>query len=345
MATVARVTTGIYLVTSIAAIAELHRAALALAPAPATTSSADGLSAPPPPSPPESRVLRLLALDPVHAPLAAWTYLTYPAPETIVWRLTVTVPALFYSLRYFERHWGARGLLRFLFASAGTTSALVMVWYLLVLRLWWPVGDDTRIHGAIGLAASGIVAYKQCVPEHVVKFGIGSGFRVKHLPFAWLIGNAVTFALLGATYLPYYALSLAGFLAAWWYLRFVRFEDAIRGDRSESFAFASFFPDRIQPWIRPVTDRIFQLAVRLKLVSAAPTRILDMDPRRRSGFVRLAPARRFLASATKPVAVATPPLTPSTGSSSASAAGISDSDRRKATALRALEERLKQPPH
>ncbi|ORZ39662.1 hypothetical protein BCR44DRAFT_102418, partial [Catenaria anguillulae PL171] len=209
---------------------------------------------------------QLLALDPIANPLWPWTWLTYPAFESVPLVALLATPALYMSLRYFERGWSPRGLLKFLAGTtlAGAAWVLVLAW---VLKATTGV-ITPKTHGVAATLASLVVAFKQGVPEHVVSaVKVVPGFRVKHLPFAWLVLNSVLFVVVGSKFLPNFVLSTAGFIASWWYLRFVRIEDGIRGDRSDAFAFVAFFPDKIQPLLRPPLNAIFALFVKLRLIS------------------------------------------------------------------------------
>ena len=49
-------------------------------------------------------------------------------------------------------------------------------------------------------------------------------------------------------------LTLYGFIISWTYLRFVKEQNGVRGDRSEEFSFVSFFPEILKySIIRAVT--------------------------------------------------------------------------------------------
>jgi membrane associated rhomboid family serine protease len=51
--------------------------------------------------------------------------------------------------------------------------------------------------------------------------------------------------LIGLIHVAFYQ-ALFGLLVSWIYIRFYKVQDGIRGDRSETFAFASFFPQVLQ---------------------------------------------------------------------------------------------------
>jgi len=86
---------------------------------------------------------------------------------------------------------------------------------------------------------------------------------------------ASLFALIFNTYASA-LLTWLGFYISWIYLRFYKgtFVDlsssqqpSLRGDASESFSFASFFPEQIQPPIASIADTIYGVVVSAKLLT------------------------------------------------------------------------------
>ena len=92
------------------------------------------------------------------------------------------------------------------------------------------------------------------VPEHRIILGGILTLRTKHVPslFIFLLGLATLIATVlwddwgwdffNILWIQY----LSGSFSAWVYLRFYQTRDGIRGDRSETFSFVSFFPDATQ---------------------------------------------------------------------------------------------------
>ena len=113
------------------------------------------------------------------------------------------------------------------------------------------------------------------MPEHTVTIARGViKLRVKHFPAIFLLGNTVAGIVLGLDT----ALILAwmGFLSAWIYLRFYKFSpdlsssstgasSGIRGDASETFAFAAFFPDPLSTPIAAASDKIYDALVAMRI--------------------------------------------------------------------------------
>ena len=114
-------------------------------------------------------------------------------------------------------------------------------------------------------------------------------------------------------------LALFGFLTSWTYLRFYKtvFPDldtsqasSMRGDASETFAFAEIFPAPVKPFVAVLADQVFEAMVAMRLCT--PFSQADVSAARGENFLqRGAP-----------------------GSARAEA------ERRRAIALRALDQRL-----
>lgn len=117
-----------------------------------------------------------------------------------------------------------------------------------------------------------MVAFKQLVPEHTVTILKGIiKIRVKHFPAIFLAANTISGIVVGTD--TALVLAWLGFLTSWIYLRFYKKQPdlsgastggkGIRGDASETFAFASFWPDAVQPAIAVFADSIYNALVAL----------------------------------------------------------------------------------
>lgn len=100
--------------------------------------------------------------------------------------------------------------------------------------------------------------------------------RVKHFPAIFLVANTISGILLGTD--TAMILSWIGFLTSWTYLRFYRISpslssastgesSAIRGDASDTFAFAYFFPDVIHSPVAVVAVHVYNALVLLRICS------------------------------------------------------------------------------
>jgi len=130
------------------------------------------------------------------------------------------------------------------------------------------------IQGSIAIQAAFLVAFKQLVPEHTVTILKGAvKVRVKHFPAIFLLANTIS----GVVFFTDTAaiLSWLGFLTSWTYLRFYKRQpdlsgtntggSTLRGDASETFSFAYFWPDVMHGPVSALADRIYNLFVSLKI--------------------------------------------------------------------------------
>jgi hypothetical protein len=98
----------------------------------------------------------------------------------------------------------------------------------------------------MALQAGFLVAFTQIIPEHQVQLLGGMlKLRVKQIPMLYVTFSNIM-VLIG--YQSPFILIQFGWLTAWFYLRFLKQNEGMdfRGDRSETFAFASWFPPFIQ---------------------------------------------------------------------------------------------------
>lgn len=134
----------------------------------------------------------------------------------------------------------------------------------------------TQICGGVAIQGSFLVAFKQLVPEHTV--AIFKGFvkmRVKHFPALFLLLNTLSGIVIGTDTAA--ILAWLGLLTSWTYLRFYKRQPdltgtstnglGIKGDASETFAFACLFPDVMQPPIAFVADQIYKVLVAIKILT------------------------------------------------------------------------------
>ena len=101
-------------------------------------------------------------------------------------------------------------------------------------------------HGMMALQAGFLVAFTQIIPEHQVQLLGGMlKLRVKQIPMLYVTFSNIM-VLIG--YQSPFILIQFGWLTAWFYLRFLKQNEGMdfRGDRSETFAFASWFPPFVQ---------------------------------------------------------------------------------------------------
>jgi len=195
----------------------------------------------------------------------------------------------------------------------------------------------TSINGGIAVQAGFLVAFKQLVPEHTVTIAKGVvQVRVKHFPAIFLVANTISGLLLGTD--TAMILSWIGFLTSWTYLRFYRISPslssastgecpAIRGDASDTFAFAYFFPDVIHSPIALIADQVYNALVLLRICS--PFSDDDVQEGNEQASSR--------GHGTLPTVLNAPVGSGSEGRRD-------EAERRRALALRALDQRLYSAP-
>lgn len=133
----------------------------------------------------------------------------------------------------------------------------------------------TTIAGTIPLQISFLVAFSQLVPAHTVTLfrGIVS-LRVPRFPLLY-IGLVTVLSLTPILTSASLFLSIFGFLTSWTYLRFYKtvFPDldsssqpaSLRGDASETFAFAEFFPAPAKPFVAALSNSVFDFLVAVRI--------------------------------------------------------------------------------
>lgn len=228
-----------------------------------------------------------------------WTLVCATFVEQNIVTLLINGATMFYGGKYLERAWGSREFGKFILVLALasnlsmvllylTTAAIrgkpeiayVLFWGLSSLPVFYnmltsrPSFSMKGIGGGIAVQSSFLVAFKQLVPEHTVTILRGLvKIRVKHFPAIFLLLNFIGALFLGTDVA--FHLSWLGLLISWTFLRFFKYQPGlsgtstsgrgIKGDASDTFAFACFFPDAIQPPINFVAERIFAILVAVRI--------------------------------------------------------------------------------
>jgi hypothetical protein len=186
------------------------------------------------------------------------------------------------------------------------------------------------ISGGIAIQAGFLVSFKQLVPEHTVSILKGMiRMRVKHFPALFLLLNTISGLLIGtetAMFLSWFA-----FITSWTYLRFYRAQHlltasttggegpTVKGDASDTFAFAHFFPEPIHTPIAAVSDKIYDVLTAMRICT--PFTAEDVESGNEQAIAR---AEGGL-----------PTLMSNRGSGRRE-----EAERRRALALKALDQRL-----
>ncbi|EEH22258.1 hypothetical protein PABG_04469 [Paracoccidioides brasiliensis Pb03] len=216
-----------------------------------------------------------LTLVPSNFLFYPWTLLTATCLEQNILTVIITGATVLYGGKYLERAWGSREFAKFILVVALMPNVVMVFLYILWAGITSNSGVAAKgISGGISIQAAFLVAFNQLVPEHTVTILKGLvKMRVKHFPALFLLLNAIGGLILGTDV----ALNLSwlGLLSSWTYLRFYKRQPdlsgtstnghGIKGDASETFAFANFFPDAIQPAISFVTDKIYLFLITVRI--------------------------------------------------------------------------------
>ncbi|CAG8232648.1 unnamed protein product [Penicillium salamii] len=227
-------------------------------------------------TPTTSPLVPYLTLVPTYFYYYPWTLATATFVEQNIFTVLLNSATIFYGGKYLERAWGSREFSKFIAAIAVIPCVFMIPIYL----LWSALGGSsstslTQICGGVSIQASFLVAFKQLVPEHTVTIFKGLvKMRVKHFPALFLLLNTISGVAFGTDTAA--ILAWLGILTSWTYLRFFKRQpdltgtsstgSGIKGDASETFAFACLFPDIMQPPIAFVADQVYTLLVAVKIL-------------------------------------------------------------------------------
>ncbi|KAG9070059.1 hypothetical protein KI688_009389 [Linnemannia hyalina] len=209
--------------------------------------------------------LSLIALVPVSAPFRFWTFATASFFERNIIMYAINTFILLGCGKYLERAWGSRELFKYL--SITSVGTMLGIYFTCVFEYVVRSNDallyDTQAYGLTGVVAGFLIGFKQLVPEHLVT--VWGVFSIRSLPLLFAIvmflGAFVTHTQIELL------MAIYGLFISWIYTRFLKVQDGIRGDRSETFSFASFFPEFIQPPVKAVSNFFFGILVKLQICS------------------------------------------------------------------------------
>jgi hypothetical protein len=182
---------------------------------------------------------------------ASWTETSAPAFATF----TLLAVALG---RVVEPHLGAREHAKLHLVV--TLVVGVLASFAALVRSTRDVGAmHRRLCGHQGLVAASLVAVKQKMPDAPVAVKGLRRLTCNQLPFLFLLATLAGGAVVGDV-LGRFGFSLFGWYAAWLYLRFYQPSrdgggGGARGDGSDAFAFATFFPAPARQFVQPLAVR------------------------------------------------------------------------------------------
>ncbi|XP_064395624.1 transmembrane protein 115-like [Halichondria panicea] len=239
-----------------------------------------------------------------------WTLITAPFYENRIIFVAMDLVAVIGFSTILEPLWGIKEFMIFT-GVVGVASLLSGVVFAIFLYSVTYSYDYMLVpfHGLVALACGYVVAVKQFHPDSVAfPPPAPPTFRVKHLSLL-IITTTTVLALVGVVSYAFFWLSLSGTVSGWIYLRFYqKKEQGSRGDMSESFSFATFFPEPIQPPLATLGGFLYHVLVKIKVCPKA--------------------VRTYDVSAPSTIRLTLPGTDPL------------DAQRRKQRALKALDERL-----
>ena len=235
-----------------------------------------------------------LVLVPTTSYKFPWTAITAALVENNAVSLAISGLVIWFGGRYLERAWGSKEFAKFLLY----TTMIPNIFSFCVYALWHMItstpelyvlnlnlsslkqltdrrSSPTPIQGLVAVEAGFLVALKQLVPEHTVSIFKGAiRARIKHFPIIFVLANMLSGPLLGTDTAVW--LSFAGFFVSWIYIRFFRITEitslatsgegaTMKGDASDTFAFIAFFPDAAHPVLTPICDGVYNTLVQLRL--------------------------------------------------------------------------------
>lgn len=146
-------------------------------------------------------------------------------------------------------------LMKFLAAKKLTfTSSSPCLLHLRCARLtrsFDPIGTTN------GICVALLVAVKQLIPEHEIGVN-GVNMSANYLPVVYatvvFVFTALQFVRIGV-----FVFTAAAFQCSWTYLRFYQRKDNARGDLSDSFAYATLFPDPVRRFVLVMANMSFAI--------------------------------------------------------------------------------------
>ncbi|EIW64293.1 DUF1751-domain-containing protein [Trametes versicolor FP-101664 SS1] len=201
-----------------------------------------------------------------------WTFLTSAFVESTVLELIFTLITIPPSLRYLERLWGAVETAKFVVVTITVSNIIAfgLNWLEYVVLGYPGLLWEQAYHGQMALQIGVLVAFTQIIPEHQVQlFGVIKA-RVKTLPMAYVTFSTVM-CLVGFQ-CPFIVIQF-GWLVSYLWLRFYKKNSGevlsggpAYGDRSETFAFVSWFPPFIHVPITLLANTAYTIASKFHLI-------------------------------------------------------------------------------
>ncbi|XP_068613604.1 transmembrane protein 115-like [Brachionichthys hirsutus] len=238
-----------------------------------------------------------------------WTLVTHGVVEQRAWGVAANVGTVIACGRLLEPLWGALELLIFFAVVNISAGFLAGFSYLLTYVATFDLDYlfDVHVHGAAGFLGGVLVALKQTMGDTTVLRVPQVRFKAAPALVLLLLTLLRLSGLLDSS--AHLAAYSYGALSGWVYLRFYQRHSRGRGDMSDHFAFASFFPEALQPAVGLVAGLVHAALVKIKVCRKM--------------------VKRYDVGAPSSITISLPGTDPQ------------DAERRRQLALKALNERLK----
>jgi len=207
-----------------------------------------------------------------------WTAFTHCFLEIHWWEVVVDIVTIVLVGKLLEPLWGALEMVTFFAViNVGTAVVCAVFYYFLYMVTFnTELLFEVHIHGLAGYLAGVSVAVKQAMPDHILYRTSVGKFTNRNIPLT-VFGLSFILWAIGLVEGSYCTMFGSGLVISWIYLRFYQMHaNGSRGDTADGFAFASFFPNVIQPPVAVFGNTLFSLLVRLK-VCKRPIRRYDVS--------------------------------------------------------------------
>lgn len=208
-------------------------------------------------------------LSPRYWVWSAISTLTYPIIELHWWQVINDVIAIYLSTTLIEPLWGSKELLSFFFITNLSVAFITTAHYITLYSLY---ADDkylyqVRLYGLSAYCAAICVSVKQLLPESVLISTSFGKFKNNNVPLAALFISIFLYLIHmieGSLVLMFFY----GTVISWIYLRFIQSHpNGHRGDLSDGFSFASFFPNIAKPLVSVIANTVYKFFVTIHLLS------------------------------------------------------------------------------
>ncbi|CAI5758960.1 unnamed protein product [Candida verbasci] len=230
--------------------------------------------------------LQLIPKSTIYNP---WVLVTSIFAEITIISYLLSFSILFISSKFVERFWGYIEVLKFILI-VGSITNLITVIIAIISNI---VREDVKnmnnpLGGGISYYFGFLVVFKQLIPEHnIVLFQGLINFRIKHVPFALLIILTIWSLIISQSLYPAIP-SIFSFFVSFIYLRFFQQlnveailpggdNSILIGDASDTFQLVEFFPQLLKPYLIPIFNEIYEVAVLLGIITSFNDEIVEQS--------------------------------------------------------------------